>query len=58
MTTQTKQMLFTFVWLACCGITIQFFRFRFGLFKIIAAYLIIGIPWLLYIGRQRKPKSN
>jgi len=39
-----KQWIVFGVWIAAFIATLQFFRFKFGLFEIVAVYLVIGIP--------------
>jgi hypothetical protein len=40
---KTRQWVALAIWFVCYTATLQFFRFKFGLFQISAAYMIIGI---------------
>jgi hypothetical protein len=43
------------IWYACYVACLQFFRFRFGLFPISSAFLIIGILAMIIFAGGRKP---
>ena len=53
-----KQWIVLAVGFACYIATLQFFRFKFGLFPISIAFAVVGIPLMLLIGRPTKPNSN
>jgi hypothetical protein len=55
---KAKQWIFLAVWFLCYTLSLEFFRFKFGLFEIGAVYVIIGIPLVWFFGRQKKPRSN
>ncbi len=53
---KTKEVIFMVVWFAFYIAAMQFLRFKFGIFAISAAWVIVGIPlfWLF----QKLIKSN
>lgn len=50
MSTKTKQLIFNIVWFLMYILTVQFFRFKFGLLKIAAVYIVVGalLHWLVF----------
>jgi hypothetical protein len=46
------------VWFVAYIAAIQFFRFKFGIFKISAAIVIIGVLLMLLAERFSRPKSD
>ncbi len=55
---KTKESIFMLVWFALYIVATQFWRFKFGIFKISAASIIIGILLFWVFTRLNKPKSN
>jgi len=53
-----KQWIVFGVWIAAFIATLQFFRFKFGLFEIVAVYLVIGIPLMLLTRKPKKPNPK
>jgi hypothetical protein len=54
-----KQQWITFaVWFVLYIASLQFFRFKFGLNKIAAVFLVIGVLAMLLISRPWKAKSK
>lgn len=52
-----KQWIFMVVWCVTYVATLQFFRFKFGLFEITGAFVAIGLLLTWLLGRSSKPKS-
>jgi hypothetical protein len=46
------------IWYVAYIATLEFFRFKFGLYKISLAYLLIGTPLVWLLSRPRKAKSE
>jgi hypothetical protein len=46
------------IWYVSYVATLQFFRFKFGLLHISAAFAVIGIPLMYFVDRLTKPNSN
>ena len=55
---KARQWIILAVWFACFIATLQFYRFKFGVNAIGAAYLIIGIPVMLIFNKWPKAKSD
>jgi len=55
---KTKQWITLFVWFVLYIAALRFFRFRFGILEISAAFLIIGIPTMLLVARPKKTNPN
>ena len=55
MSTKSKQIIFTPLWLLVMTLTLHFYRFKFGLFQIVAFFIVVGVilQWLLF--SRRKP---
>jgi len=53
-----RQWIFLVAWYACFIASLQFFRFKFGLNRIAAFFVVIGIPIMWFLGKLAKPKSN
>jgi len=51
---RTRQRIFVAIWFAAYIATLEFFRFKFGLLKISAAFVLIGIPLMLLFDRTKK----
>ena len=48
-----KQWIVLAVWFAALIAALQFFRFQFGIFKISAAFILIGIPLMVLFARKK-----
>jgi hypothetical protein len=46
------------IWYVSYVATLQFFRFKFGLLHISAAFVVIGVPLMYLVDRLTKPNSN
>jgi hypothetical protein len=48
-----KQIVFA-VWFVCFISALEFFRFKFGLFRIGFAFMIVGIPVMWFFSHPKK----
>jgi ABC-type protease/lipase transport system fused ATPase/permease subunit len=55
---KTKEVIFMIAWFAVYLVAMQFLRFKFGIFTISAAWVIVGIPLFWLFQKLNKPKSN
>jgi hypothetical protein len=55
---RARQWIILAVWFACDIATVQFYRFKFGLNRIMLAYVIIGIPVVLIFSKWPKTKAE
>lgn len=55
-----KLLIFQIVWFVAFILTLQFYRFKFGIFKTGVTFVIIGIlgAWLLSCGREKNSNKD
>ncbi len=46
-----RQLILLGAWCVCYIAALEFFRFRFGLFPISAAFIVIGFAVMFFFGR-------
>ena len=60
MKTRTKEIIFFVAWFVAYILSVNFFRFKFGLFQISGAFLVLGglLQWLLFHRKADRPKQD
>jgi len=58
MKTKTKQWIILAVWFVAYIAAMEFFRFKFGIFKISAAFIVIGVSFMFWAAKSSTPKSH
>jgi len=49
-----KQLIGMVIWYLLYMAAMEFFRFKFGIFKISLAFLLIGLPLVYFLSRPKK----
>lgn len=60
MKTRPKEIVFFVAWFAAYILTVNFFRFKFGLFQITGAFWVLWVilHWLLFRRKADRPKQD
>ena len=53
-----RQWIVLGIWFAAYMAALQFYRFKFGLNKISAVFLLVGIPFMLLVSKWKKPNAK